>query len=165
MRRHRRSGYKPHFSDTALYKELQDNLTRIETDFGQSDDLAVNCFQWTSNPSSAFACIYIETLVDKNAVNHLSKEFITIKNNPDQGTYDLFELMRRHFSTICGLKTGCKFMDLYAQLLSGNTVILANGNAEYLSIPTESTDSRSIESRLPKLLSASRKRVSANGST
>ena len=55
------------------------------------------------------------------------------------------EWLSRHFSRIRGLKTGTKFIDLYAQLLYGNTVFLVNGISEYLSIPTESTESRSIE--------------------
>jgi spore germination protein KA len=144
-RRLRQSGNNHCSPDTVLYKDLQENLTRIKTDFGQNDDLVVNCSERTASSSLTAACIYIDTLVDKNTVNHLSEELMTIKSGPDQETDNLFILIRRHFSSIRGLKTGAKFIDLYAELLSGNTVFLANGNTEYLSIPTESKDSRAIE--------------------
>jgi len=144
-RRIRRSGYTHSSPDQVLYKQLQDNLTRIKTDFGQSDDLVVNCFEWTANPSLSYACIYIDTLVDKDTVNHLSEELMKLKRSPEQETDNLFILMRRQFSSIRDLKTGVKFIDLYAELLSGNTVFLADGNTEYLSIPTENKDSRAIE--------------------
>ena len=161
-RRLRQSGNNHCSPDTVLYKDLQENLTRIKTDFGQNDDLGVNCSERTASSSLTAACIYIDTLVDKNTVNHLSEELMTIKAARIRKRI-IFYINSQALFKHPRSKTGAKFIDLYAELLS-EIRFLANGNTEYLSIPTESKDSWPLRSRLLKRLFEARKKASVKGS-
>jgi len=132
-------------SGADLYQDLFATLTRIKTDFGQSDDLVVNCFQWTVNPSSVCATLYIKNLVNIDTINSLSEEIAVLKKGIGNKTGLPLNEIRTYFSAVRSLNEGHSFINLYNELLSGNTVFLSNGCSNYISIPTECLQGRSVE--------------------
>lgn len=132
-------------TDGFLYRDLLKNIINIKADFGQNDDLIVNSFKWSDNQDTICASLYIKTLVNTDTINSLSEEISTLKMKDDSRPVLPFDVLHAYFSGVRGLKEGNRFIDLYADLLSGNTVFLLHGSSQYLSIPTESTEGRSVE--------------------
>ncbi len=133
-------------TDGFLYRDLLKNITNIKADFEQNDDLIVNSFKWSDNQDTICASLYIKTLVNTETINSLSEEISILKMKENKSRQALpLDVLRAHFSGVRTLKEGDRYIDLYADLLSGNTVFLLHGSSQYLSIPTESTEGRSVE--------------------
>jgi len=142
-------------TDTVEYKqseyiqnELNNTISSVREELGNSSDLTFN-YSVFPNSNIHFACVYIETLVDKNTINSLSIEISEMHsvgvNLTELTSKDYFEAVFRFIAAFRKSDEGCEFSILYEGLLSGKTIILIDGYDRFLSISTPNTEGRVIE--------------------
>ncbi len=63
----------------SIRKDINENITRLENDFGHDSDLVVHYFKFVNNRGLICANIYIKSLVDRSTINSLSNELGKLK--------------------------------------------------------------------------------------
>lgn len=133
-------------STTQIYKSITQNISKIKYEFGNSSDLEVDCFKFESNKDLLCANIYITSMVDKDTINSLSSEMAKLKYDSRQNKIEIsFNSIMNYFSGFRALNQASDFETLYNELLSGNTVFLADGCNNFFSISTSTNEGRSSE--------------------
>ena len=131
-----------------IHKDLNATINIVRNELGNPSDLT---FNYSVLPKSNTQCvsIYIETLIDKNAINSLSIEISDILTAEDKLTThsskDYFTAVFSFLSRFRKAQEGCELNILYQDLLSGKTIFLINGYDKFLSINTSSTAGRAID--------------------
>ena len=127
----------------ALAKNLEHNIKRIQNDFGNSSDLIVN--RSYLGKTSSFAAVYIKQMVDAKTINAISDELSNQKS--DNKRYDpdeVFCFLKNQLATVRNATFGQDFKSLYKEILSGNTVILLDGEDRYFAVSTGADEGRAI---------------------
>lgn len=129
-----------------ISKDLDENITKLKNDFGNSIDLIINHFKFNDNTNIVYANIYIKNLADKSIINSLSAVLAELKSECCNEKTDVsFDTLINYFSDFRDLTEHCDFESLYANLLSGNTVFLMDGCDKFFSLVTNTDEGRSIE--------------------
>jgi len=129
-----------------INKDIQENITQLKKELGNSSDFEVNYFKFNNNKNLICANIYIKGLVDKTIINGLSLELAKLKHECYNTKSDInFEVLMSYFSGLRELKEGSDFEALYDDLLSGNTVFLIDGCNKFFTISTGTDEGRSSE--------------------
>jgi spore germination protein KA len=127
----------------ALWKNLELNIEKIQNDFGYSSDLIVNRSSFAN--LEVFSTIYIKEMVDENTINAISDELSNQKiNSRKYGLDEFFQILKNKIAALRNAKFGNDFKSLYEEILSGNSVILIDGNSGYFSVSTCSEEGRVI---------------------
>jgi spore germination protein KA len=127
-----------------LSNRLKETIEKITTDFGSSDDLAV---QYGTNAISgiSYAVIYIREMADKAAVDAISKELIQTKDDHKaKRSAPLFDFLLNSIALARVKNTGTDYQALYREILNGNMVMLVDGDGRFLAIGTGSDEGRAI---------------------
>lgn len=129
-----------------ISKDINENITKIKNDFGDSSDLEVNYFMFDNNKNLICANIYIKSLVDVSTLNSLSIELAKLKYECYNTKSEInFRTLMNCFSGVRDSKEGFDYETLYTDLLSGNTVFLIDGGDKFFIVVTNSDEGRSIE--------------------
>ncbi|WP_406543249.1 spore germination protein [Clostridium ljungdahlii] len=129
-----------------ISKNINENISKLKSDFGHSSDIEVSCFNFNNNKDLICANIYIKSLVDKNIINSLSLQLSKLKRQCYDTEPDInFDMLMNYFCGIRDSKEGFDYETLYDDLLSGNTVFLIDGCNKFFTVVTKSTEGRSIE--------------------
>lgn len=133
-----------------LSKSLDINLQKIREALGQSSDVIIRDMKIDTNSNVDAAVIYIDGLVDRDLLNHdilqpLMFNLQLIKDNVSQNHSCLIDVIKSSVLTV-GQITGTDDIDtVIADVLSGNTAILAEGVTQALLINAKGWKARSIE--------------------
>ncbi len=131
----------------SISRDIKENITRLENDFGHDSDLVVHYFKFDDNNRCLIcANIYIKSLVDRSTINSLSIELGKLKSECRIGKPGInIDALMSYFSGLRDAKEGFDYEALYTDLLSGNIVFLINGCKKYLAVAANSDEGRSIE--------------------
>lgn len=128
-----------------ISNDLNENITTIKNDFGDSGDLVVNNFSFDYNRDLKCSNIYIKSLADRSTISSLSLELNRIKDKCRNDKLDInYDVLKNYFWGLGDSKEGSDYETLYADLLSGNTVFLVNGCNKFFTVVTNSDEGRSI---------------------
>lgn len=127
-----------------LSNNLEPNIKKIKTDFGNSADLIISRTKY-GKTSAAFACVYLKEMVDSKTINAISDELANSqleikKSNPDE----LSSFLIGHIAFFRNAKCGVDFESLYNEILCGNTVFLMDDYDRYISVNSGSDEGRAI---------------------
>jgi len=128
-----------------ISKDLDTNIAVIKNAYGSCSDLVVNYFRFNSINGLACANIYISSLVDRNILHSLSSELNSLRYELNDIDSDIdFDTLMGRISGLGESKKGVDYSALYADLLSGDTVFLADGYSSFFSVSTKTAEGRSI---------------------
>lgn len=130
---------------TYINNNLSENITKIKNQFGNCSDLSINYYK-LNNDNINFATIYIDNLVDKNAINSLSLELANYNDNCSNYTpCNFFNYLLNCLSGFREYNEGTNFDTLYENLLSGNIIFIVDGYNKFFSIDIYSVESRAVQ--------------------
>ncbi len=130
----------------SISRDIKENISRLENDFGHDSDLVVHYFKFDNNRGLICANIYIKSLVDRSTINSLSNELGKLKCECRNGKPGInIDALMSYFSGLRDAKEGFDYEALYTDLLSGNIVFLIDGCKKYLAVAANSDEGRSIE--------------------
>lgn len=130
----------------SISSNINDNISRIREDFGNSSDLIFNCFKFDAAREVTCASLYIKDLVDSNILDSLAQELAKFKFEYDKSRPDaVFDALKDSFTGLRYISEGSDFETIYNQLLMGNTVFLTDGCSKFFSIATNNNEGRSID--------------------
>ena len=133
-------------SVVSISRDINENITRLENDFGHDSDLAVHYFKFDNDRDLICANIYIKSLVDRSAINSLSIELGKLKCECRDGKSGInIDALMEYFSGLRDAREGFDYEALYTDLLSGDTVFLIDGCGKYLAVAVNSDEGRPVE--------------------
>lgn len=128
-----------------LSNEIEQNISLLKSEFGNCGDLNINVLV-SENHDVKYAVVYINSLVDMSIINSLSIELAEIMGS-DRSLEETesFEKLSSHLSRFRIVYSGYDIDSLCDQLVKGNTVLLGNGNKNYVAIHSYSEQGRSVQ--------------------
>jgi len=127
---------------------IVENLNRVKITFGNSVDLSIRQFDMKIRRKDLkLAIIFLSGLADKSKLDNLSLELneLIVSEICNQDTLDLcFDKLKTSLLCESKIHEGSDYETLYNQILSGNTIILADGCNKFLVLNTFGPEGRSI---------------------
>lgn len=137
-------------SEFRLVKNLNKNLNHIKKAFNNSSDLNIREFDFELNNEFNAAIIFIDGLVEKEVVNkNIMKPLMldTLRTNPsliaNQG--NLLTRMKKSILTAVELEEITTFEEVIAGILSGESILLIDGNNAALKISNRGFENRGVQ--------------------
>lgn len=128
-----------------ISKDINESITRIKNDFGNTNDLIINFFT-NDNKELIYANLYIRDLVDKRTINDLSLQLARLMDgNEDEKNNLDFNALMEYFSGLRNSNEGLDYETLYNNLLMGNTIFLINGLNKFFIVTTNNDEGRAIQ--------------------
>ncbi|MGP4079490.1 spore germination protein [Pseudalkalibacillus sp. R45] len=126
-----------------LYRCLKDNIKFIEQTLGNSMDVVIHDFLIQKKVPAVL--IYTKGLSDKHIQQELLESLMLIRSseNNQESVTDI-EKVKRTLLTIGHAEEITTFQDVFEEILSGDTVILIDGNALGVSVRTRGWKSRDV---------------------
>lgn len=129
-----------------ISKDINENITKLKNDFGNSSDLIANNLAFDSNENLICVNLYIKSLVDRNTINSLSLELAKLKFECCNTKNDInYDALISCFSGLRDSKEGFDYDTLYAELLLGNAVFLIDGCNKFFTVIANTDEGRTIE--------------------
>ena len=131
----------PSSSNDPLGKDLNEKVTQIKEELGNSPDLIVRFIKHKDN-RFAFAVVHIDGVSNIQDINeHILEPLLTSKTNPDSTSLkdELEQII-----AISNIKVKSTLKDILSAITSGNTVILIDGDMRALILDTKEFQTRSI---------------------
>ncbi|MGN7298141.1 spore germination protein [Ferdinandcohnia sp. SAFN-114] len=128
----------------SIQDSVDDNIKRLENELGNSADLSIRKLKFTSDKNVAI--IHFNGIVDEESINNnVVNRIIKLLNecNTSVTTEHLADKIFQIIS-ITSVKYVSEWFQLIDSLLSGDTIILINGNQKAITIATRKFQSRSI---------------------
>lgn len=134
-----------------LYADLRDNLRRIEADMGKSGDIVLREVSIGTAGRYSMALVYTDGLADKTLINdHILEGLMNepalveeaVQSAPSSGS--LIQALSRHALAVDSIDPVGDFETLYDRLLSGDAIILMDGQAEGLAAGTRAWKERGV---------------------
>jgi len=128
-----------------ISRDLEKNIAKIKTDFGESTDLIINYFELKDDSDFRCANLYIKGMVEGSILNNLSIEMSNLKcqYNDSQGKLD-YDTLKNFFTGFRATREGSDYETLYNELIAGNTVFLLQDYHKFFVVITDSSEGRSI---------------------
>lgn len=134
-----------------LSDKLEDNVKEIKSQLGDSFDLIYKHIELKSDDHQKnlkISFFLINGLVDQNLVNesiieNIVKNYKFIINYVDDD--NLIDVFNDYIVTISEVKINNNFLDLYKNLLSGDTILLIDGQTKFFQIGSRKYPERAIE--------------------
>ncbi|MCR8634710.1 spore germination protein [Paenibacillus radicis (ex Xue et al. 2023)] len=128
-----KSDFATSFRKRSLSSDLQTNIDQIKEEFGSSPDVIIREFLLGTESVLKVAMIYMDGLVNKNAIFHFVGHFLNgeyqkdwlANANPHES---LLHFLRNHAHEIHELRTIETWNEMMLSCLSGDTVILIDGS-------------------------------------
>lgn len=128
-------------SNDLLLKDLNENVSKIKKELGEASDLIVR-FIKQKEINNTFAIMYIDGISNTQDINeHIIEPLLEYKS--DLTTKSLQDELEQIIS-ISNIKLKTTFHDILSDIVSGNTIILIDGNTSALILDTKEFQSRSI---------------------
>ncbi|HEX7065808.1 MAG TPA: spore germination protein [Bacillales bacterium] len=129
---------------SSLSSDLSENLKNITEKMGNSEDLVIR--EWTSEADETtlrVAAVYLSGLVDESLVNDFVSKSLPSGTSPGGGKSPFLE---HRGPSSEKLRVLDKWETLITEILSGNTIMLADGSNEAVSGNTTGGKTRNISS-------------------
>lgn len=128
-----------------ISKSLPDNIKQIEESLGKSNDLIIKQIRIGKNNAIKTAIAYIDGLANKNFIQNVTLEITNQINSPAITQKNVLNYIK-YLPLAAGKLTDIMdFETLLFHIVSGNTVILADGCKAGLVLDSRSVESRSVE--------------------
>jgi spore germination protein KA len=130
-----------------LHSAMEINFQQVKKEFGNSRDIVTERFRLGSAPPVDVGLIYLKGLVNTSIIQeHIKEPFMTTSvDTSGELSVNPIETVRNKVSAAGEQKTIVDFASLYESVLSGETVILIDGQAVGLSVDTKGGNSRAVE--------------------
>jgi spore germination protein KA len=128
-------------SNEPLFKDLNENVSKIKEELGEAADLIVRFIKQKDNPF-AFAVIHIDGISNTLDINeHIIEPILT--STSILSSKSLKDELEQTIS-ISNIKVKNTFNCILSEIVSGNTTILIDGETSALVLDTKEFQSRSI---------------------
>ena len=125
-----------------IYKNLENNLSKVKCDLGNSSDLNVRILK--INQTFQVALLYVDGLSDKKFIEKgIVESLLELKKTETFVPH--IHYVKEKLITIPEVTTVSEYSDLYTALLSGDTIIFMDGNDEAFLANTRKWEERSVE--------------------
>ncbi|EHS59722.1 spore germination protein [Paenibacillus sp. Aloe-11] len=128
---------QPTYSGEPFSASLGQNLQRIRQTVGNSTDIIIREVRIGKDGDQIIAILYTDGLADKNIISDFIMESIMLDNSLSrdvesriQTSSNVMQILKDYALTIGGIHDITDFKDLYNALLSGDAVILIDGQTE-----------------------------------
>lgn len=128
---------KPAHSEEALSANLGQNLQRIRQTVGNSTDIIIREVRMGKDGDQTIAILYTDGLADKNIISDFIMESMMLDNSLSgdvedriQTSSNVMQILKDHALTIGDIHDITDFKNLYNALLSGDAVILIDGQTQ-----------------------------------
>ena len=130
--------------DQKINDDLSQNILFIKNALGNSSDLVIRQFQIAENRNMAL--VHIDSISDKKYIQNVVMEIIaSVKNSPEKSREDFIGYISRLPLSAGRVKSIADFQTVLKNLVSGNTIFLADGYSECLALDTQNGENRAIE--------------------
>lgn len=129
--------YKP--KNLPILKDYKDNLNRIQSEMGNSGDIAIR--EFSVDTVKGFA-VYIDGLSNNQMISDFFLGLIVHEEAHVHG--DPFQFMVEKATGLGNLQTIHNWNEVYDSLLSGNTLLFVDGFDQAVSVETKGWDKRAI---------------------
>lgn len=127
-----------------LSESLELNKKHLMEVFRDCDDIVYRKFI-VSNKEDEGLLIYAKSLADSNSISeNILKAILSYDFNHDERQKNNLESLEKAIN-VGGLKRVKDFQEILKAVLSGNTILLLNGNKQGLELSTDDGNERSIE--------------------
>lgn len=142
----KQNSYVRHES-TVIYKALDQNLEVIKEKTGDSSDIVFRVVKVAGDSKVRIAVIYVEGIVDSLSINDFLIESIMKNNTLHERLSEKksLEFLVDEVVPLGTVKIMNNWDELFTSLMSGESIILADGVAEALSADTKGGEQRSVE--------------------
>ncbi|MGX6441797.1 spore germination protein [Neobacillus sp. K501] len=128
-------------SDNRITTDIQDNIAQIKIELGESSDLIIRTIK-CGDSLTAFAVVHIDGISStQNIHEHIIEPLLAYNSNLKKDP--LREILEKTIA-ISNMKEKYFFKDILAAIVTGNTVILMDGEKSALILETKEIESRSI---------------------
>ncbi|GER70570.1 spore germination protein KA [Weizmannia acidilactici] len=127
--------------------DLKTQIEQLKKTTGNSSDIVIHEIKMGSKANVPAAVICVDGLDDSLMINENLLEVLMAnpKIDPYLDSDNVLDDLMKHAIKIGGVKTVMNWNDLFAELLSGQTILLIDGVYGGLSISTRGGEQRSIE--------------------
>ncbi len=125
--------------DLPILRNLKDNLNRIQSELGNSGDIAFREFHFGTSKGIA---IYMDGLANNQMISDFFLE--VVKKEEDKVLEDPFQYMADKAAGLGNLQVIHDWNAVYDSLLSGNTLFFIDGFVEAISVETKGWEKRAI---------------------
>ena len=130
---------------SSLKNLLAENLTVIKEKTGNSSDIVIRHFKIGVNNSLAAAIVYIEGIVDNQAIqDYLLQSLMKDNQKNDLNDQNALELISEDIVTIGNVSFADNWNDLLSSLMSGDSLLIVDGINRVLSVSTQGGEKRAI---------------------
>ncbi|PNE07707.1 spore germination protein [Priestia megaterium] len=130
---------------SSLKNLLSENLTLIKEKTGNSSDIVIRHFKLGVNNSLAAAIVYIEGIVDNQAIqDYLLQSLMKDNQKNDLNDQNALELISEDIVTIGNVSFADNWDDLLSSLMSGDSLLIVDGINRVLSVSTQGGEKRAI---------------------
>ncbi|WP_374722962.1 spore germination protein [Peribacillus tepidiphilus] len=130
----------------SLNSSLSANLEVIKQKTGNSADVVIRTLRIGENSEIRSAVVYVEGIVDSQSINDLLIESMMNKRDLQvKMGQETIEIIAEEVIALGSVKTVSDWDELFLSLMSGETIILFDGNEKVLSAGTKGGDKRSIQ--------------------
>lgn len=130
---------------SSLKNLLSENLTLIKEKTGNSSDIVIRHFKLGVNNSLAAAIVYIEGIVDNQAIqDYLLQSLMKDNQKNDLNDQNALELISEDIVTIGNVSFADNWKDLLSSLMSGDSLLIVDGINRVLSVSTQGGEKRAI---------------------
>lgn len=136
--------------DHPVSGDLKSNVVYLKQAFDRCSDFIVREFEIATDYPIRVAMAYIDGLVNKQMITEdMIKTFMYDATHINtkgllQSSEDFQNLFTERLLAFTEVKTGDKMKELFASLLTGETVLLVNGLSTYFAVSTQSWKQRAI---------------------
>ncbi|WP_246938734.1 spore germination protein [Bacillus pinisoli] len=142
---------EPTDDQSSIQKNLTLSLQKIKEDIGKSPDVMVREITIGNEKKTKMACIYIDGLVDKHYVHEfiLNPLLFSIReadiDESNLSEESLYEILQKYSLTIGELSCIETYEEVYDTVLSGDSVIILDGETKGYAIGTKGWEGRGVE--------------------
>ncbi|GIP27111.1 spore germination protein KA [Paenibacillus sp. J23TS9] len=132
-----------------LSPELKENLQKIKDDMGNSEDLIIREVE-EEHLRLQMAFVYIDGLVDTTSVSEftiqtvLDETSMLTRSEEEPGIDELIKDFKLRAFSVGEITKSSDWEKIYAQLLSGDTILFLNGSEEVIIAGTRGGEKRSV---------------------
>lgn len=131
-------------STKAIPSSLQDQMNDIKEKTGNSTDVIIRKLYLEKGKEPDTAVVFVEGISDSKAINDFLIESI-MNNHPSPNSRPIYDILFEKVVALGDVKEIKDWDNLYLSLMSGESIILVDGEKRALSASTRGGEQRSIE--------------------